>query len=113
MAVSQVPHFVHSLKRSYELAFICIRRYLEGTADKGLILKPNDTISLKTDAFFFDVAFACGWGVESSTNPDCVKSHTRCIIENANCPVFWVATMQITIVASIMESEYTALLMAL
>ena len=38
MAVTQVACFVHTPKRSHELALIRIGRYLKETADKGLIL---------------------------------------------------------------------------
>ena len=64
-------------------------------------------LSLKTDVSV-DAVFACGWGVENSANPDCVKYCTVYIIEIAYCPVLWVSTMQMTITTSTMESEYTA-----
>lgn len=62
MAVSQVAGFVHTPKRLHELALIHIGRYLKGTVDRGLILKPKDSISLKTN-IFVDAAFAGDWGV--------------------------------------------------
>jgi len=60
-----------------------------------------------------DAAFACGWGTELGTNPDSVKSRTGYIIEIANCPVIWVSKLQTTIATSTVESEYTAMSMAL
>ena len=108
MAVSQCARFVHSPKRSHELALLCIGKYLKGTSDQGLVLRPKDAYLLKTDVYV-DASFACGWGVESSANPDCVKSRTGYIIEIASCPVLWVSVMQTTIATSTMESEYTAL----
>ena len=113
MATSQVARFVHKPKRSHELALIQIGLYLKGTLDKGLILKPkNEENNLNLDVYV-DAAFACGWGTEEGTNPDSVKSRTGYIIELANCPVLWVSKMQSTIATSTMESEYTALSMAL
>ena len=112
MATSQVARYVHSPKRSHELALIQIGRYLKGTLDKGLILKPTNNDSFKMD-IYVDAAFACGWGTELGTNPDSVKSRTGYIIEIANCPVIWVSKLQSTIATSTMESEYTALSMAL
>ena len=112
LATSQVARFVHSPKRSHELALIRIGRYLKGTADKGLILRPTDAESLKVD-IYVDAAFACGWGTELGSNPDSVKSRTGYIIEIANCPVLWVSKLQSTVATSTMESEYTALSMAL
>ena len=113
MATSQVAHYVHHPKRSHELALIQIGRYLKGTLDNGLILKPShDSSSFQMDVYV-DAAFACGWGSEEGTNPDSVKSRTGYIIEIANCPVLWVSKLQSTIATSTMESEYTALSMAL
>ena len=91
--VSQVARFVHKPKRLHELALIRISRYLKGAIDKGLIMKPNDALSFKTD-IYVDAAFACGWGTESSANPDCVKSRTGYIIEIANCPVLWLSSIK-------------------
>jgi hypothetical protein len=112
LATSQVARFVHSPKRSHELALIRIGRYLKGTSDKGIILRPLDAESLKTDVYV-DAAFACGWGTEVGSNPESVKSRTGYIIEIANCPVLWVSKLQTTIATSTMESEYTALSIAL
>ena len=112
MATSQVARYLHSPKRSHELALIRIGRYLKGTLDKGLILQPIQTDTLNVDVYV-DAAFACGWGSEAGTNPDAVKSRTGYIIEIANCPVLWVSKLQSTIATSTMESEYTALSMAL
>jgi hypothetical protein len=42
-----------------------------------------------------------------------VKSRAGYIIEVAGCPVLWVSKLQSTIATSTMESEYTALSMAL
>jgi hypothetical protein len=112
MATSQVARYLHSPKRSHELALIRIGRYLKGTLDKGLILQPIQTETLNVDVYV-DAAFACGWGSEAGTNPDAVKSRTGYIIEIANCPVLWVSKLQSTVATSTMESEYTALSMAL
>ena len=108
MVVSQCARFVHSPKHSHELALLHIGQYLKGTSEQGLILQPKDAMLLKNDVFV-DASFACGWGVESNANSDCVKSRTGYIIKIASCPVLWVSVMQTTIATSIMESEYTAL----
>ena len=41
MTTSQVARFVHKQKRSHKLALIQIGRYLKGTTNKGIILKPK------------------------------------------------------------------------
>jgi len=112
MAASQCARYIHRTKRSHELALIQIGKYLKGTIDKGIILRPSDDDNLQLDVYV-DAAFACGWRTELGTNPDSVKSRTGYIIEVANCPVIWVSKMQSTIATSTMESEYTALSMAL
>jgi hypothetical protein len=112
LATSQVARFVHSPKRSHELALIRLGRYLKGTAAKGIILRPISLSKLNIDVYV-DAAFACGWGTENGTNPESVKSRTGYIIEIADCPVLWVSKLQSTIATSTMESEYTALSMAL
>ena len=112
MATSQCARYIHRTKWSHELALIQIGKYLKGATDKGIILKPSDNDNLQLDVYV-DAAFSCGWKTEISTNPDSVKSRTGYIIEVANCTVIWVSNMQSTIAASTMESEYTALSMAL
>ena len=62
---------------------------------------------------FVDAAFACGWGTEQGTNPESVKSRTGFIIEVMGCSVVWCSKLQTSIATSTMESEYTALSMAL
>ena len=113
-AVSQVARYVHSPRRSHELALERIGRYLKGTLDQGLILRPT---SLEDRHFTIDVyvdaAFACGWGTEQGTNPESVKSRTGYIIEVMGCSVVWCSKLQTSIATSTMESEYTALSMAL
>lgn len=112
MATSQVARFVHKPRRSHELALIQIGRYLKGTIDKGIILKPTDFQNFSIDVYV-DAAFATGWGSEDSTNPDAVRSRTGYIIEVANCPVLWVSKLQSSIATSTMEAEYTALSVAM
>ena len=113
-AVSQVARYACSPKCSHELALERIGRYLKGTLDKGLLLKP---IPLKEQQFsisvFVDAAFACGSGTEQGTNPEYVESRTGYIIKVMGCSVVWCSKLQTSIATSTMESEYTALSMAL
>ena len=113
LAASQVARYVHCPKRSHELDLERIGRYRKGTADKGLILHPKDFQNSFAINVYVDAAFACGWSEELGTNPDSVKSRTGYIIEIMCCPVIWVAKLQTSIATSTMESEYTALSMAL
>ena len=113
MATSQVARFVHSPKRSHEIALMRIGWYLKGTLDKGIILRPDTAEHNLSIDVYVDAAFACGWQTEVGTNPDSDKSRTGYIIEIASCPVLWVSKLQTTIATSTMEAEYTALSMAL
>ena len=112
-AVSQVARYVHSPRRSHELALERIGRYLKGTVDKGLILRTVELDDQFRIDVYVDAAFACGWGTELGTNPDSVKSRTGYIIEAMGCSVIWCSKLQSTIATSTMESEYTALSMSL
>ena len=104
---------MHCPRCSHELALKRIGRYLKGTADKGLILHPKNFKDSFTIDVYANASFACGWSEELGTNPDSVKSRTGYIIEIMGCPVLWVAKLQTSIATSTMESEYTALSMAL
>jgi hypothetical protein len=112
-AVSQISRYTFGPKRSHELALERIGRYLKGTIEKGLILKPDLTESEFKIDVYVDAAFASGWGTELGSNPDSVKSRTGFIIEVMGCSVIWSSKLQPCIATSTMESEYTALSMAL
>jgi hypothetical protein len=113
LAVSQVARFVHNPKQSHEEALERIGRYLKGTHDEGLILHPDKLDNIFRLDVYVDASFACGWGSELGTNPDSVKSRTGYIIEIMGCSVLWKSQLQTSIATSTMESEYTALSMAL
>jgi hypothetical protein len=112
-AVSQVARFVHSPRRSHELALERIGRYLKGTLDKGLILQPVEIDEQFRIDVYVDAAFASGWGTEVGTNPDSVKSRTGYLVEVMGCTVIWCSKLQQSIATSTMESEYIALSMSL
>ena len=113
LAVSQVARYVHSPKRSHEDALERIGRYLKGTLDEGLILRPDKLDKTFCIDVYVDASFACGWGTELGTNPDSVKSRTGYVIEVMGCSVLWKSQLQTSIATSTMESEYIALSMAL
>ena len=113
LATSQVARFVHHPKRSHEEALERIGRYLKGTLEEGLILRPDKLENQFNLDVYVDASFACGWGTELGTNPDSVKSRTGYIIEIMGCSVLWKSQLQTSIATSTMESEYIALSMAL
>jgi hypothetical protein len=112
-AVSQISCYTFHPKRFHKLALERNGRYLKGTIEKGLILKPNLKDTTFTIDVYVDAAFASGWGTELGNNPDSVKSRTCYIVEVMGCSIIWCTKLQPCIATSTMESEYTALLMSL
>jgi hypothetical protein len=109
-AVSQCARFVHNTRRSHEIALEQIGRYLKGTMNKGLVLKPTNDLSIDC---FVDADFAGLWPHEDKNDPTCVKSRTGFVICLSNCPVIWSSKLQTDIATSTMEAEYSALSMAM
>jgi hypothetical protein len=105
-AVSSCARFVHSPKRSHEIALERIGRYLKGTLDEGLILKPDDSLDVDV---YVDSDFAGLWPYEDKLDPTSVKSRTGFVVCIANCPVIWTSKLQTQIALSTMEAEYNAL----
>jgi hypothetical protein len=105
-AVSQVARFVHSPRRSHEIALERIGQYLRGTVEEGLILRPTGRFDMDC---YVDADFAGLWPHEDKADPICVKSRTGFVICISDCPVVWASKLQPDIALSTMESEYTAL----
>jgi hypothetical protein len=105
-AVSQCARYVHGTRRSHEVALEHIGKYLKGTVDKGLVLKPTETLNIDC---FVDADFAGLWPYEDRQDPSCVKSRTGFVICLADCPVIWSSKLQGEIATSTMEAEYSAL----
>ena len=70
-AVHQCARYTHFPRHSHEVALKHIGRYLLGTRDKCLIIKP--TSEMKID-MYVDADYAGMWGYEEKDDPVCVKS---------------------------------------
>jgi hypothetical protein len=105
-AVHQCTRYTFAPKQKHELPLIRIGRYLKGTADKGLIMKPNDTPCIYC---YPDANFAGLYGHEESQDPHCTWSRTGFVILAFGCPVLWKSKLQTEISLSAMEAEYVAL----
>jgi hypothetical protein len=105
-AVSRCARFIHSPKRSHEIALKRIGLYFKGTLAQGLILSPSGELDIDV---FVDADFAGLWPHEDKQDPTCVKSRTGFVICISNCPVIWVSKLQHEITLSTMEAEYNAL----
>jgi hypothetical protein len=93
-------------KHSHEIAIKRIGRYLIGTKDKGMIIKPKYTIDI--DAYP-DADFAGLYGYEDNNDPVCVRSRTGYVITVAGCPIYWSSKLQTETATSTMEAEIIAL----
>ena len=105
-AVSQVSRFSNNPRQSHATALKTILRYLKGTMDKGIIVRPKNGLdtTMDTDADF------CGlFGTENPRDQESVKSRTGINIMVGGFPLFSKSVLQTHISLSTMEAEYSAL----
>ena len=105
-ATHQCARFSHSPKASHSLAVKKIARYLKGTPNDGIIMKPKPDLTIDC---YVDADFAGLYGSEDSQDPICAKSRTGYVLFLADCPLMWVSKLQTEIASSTMEAEYIAL----
>ena len=110
MAVHQAARFCIDPKLSHERAIYRLGKYIRGTADKGIIIKPDKTKGLEC---FVDADFAGGWNAEDADDASSVYSRTGYIITYADCPLHWISKLQSEVALSTTESEYIALSQAM
>ena len=104
-AVHQCARFCADPKEVHYKAVKRIARYLSGTKDKGLTLRPSD-VHLHCYA---DADFAGNYTPEDSNDPNSVKSRSGFVIMYAGCPIAWQSKLQTEIALSTTESEYISL----
>jgi hypothetical protein len=109
-AVSQVGRFSSNPKQSHATAVKTIVRYLAGTADKGMIMKPRGDLRLE---LYCDADFAGLYKRESDRSLDSARSRTGYIIKLSGCPLVWKSHLQTEVSLSTLEAEYSALSQAL
>ena len=105
-AVHQCARFSANPKLSHERAVKRIVRYLKGTRDKGIILKPDPDDGIKC---YVDADFAGSYCDQTRDEPMSVFSRTGYVLFYFGCPVLWVSKMQSEISLSTVEAEYIAL----
>jgi len=105
-SVSQVARFMFNPKRSHEIAIKRIGRYLIGTKDKGMIIKPTTNIGINA---YPDADFSGLYGYEDNNDPVCVRSRTGYVITVAGCPIYWSSKLQTETATSTMEAKVIAL----
>jgi hypothetical protein len=109
-AVHQCARFTHDPKQSHAEAVKRIIRYLQGTKDKGIVLRPDGSKGVDC---YVDADFAGLWKNEDAQDPVSVKSRTGYLITFLGCPLSWCSKLQTQIALSTMEAEYIALSTAL
>ncbi len=106
-AVSQVCRFSNAPKKSHATAIKTILRYLKKTENKGMIIKPKDSLfhlDLYVDADY------CGlFGQEDARDSNSVRSRTGYIVILSGWPIIWKSQLQTHLSQSTLEAEYTAL----
>ena len=106
-AVSQVCRFGHNPKKSHASAIKTILRYLKGTANKGILVKPF-TGKLALD-LYVDSDFCGLFGRENARDPNSVRSRTGYIILFCGWPIIWKSQLQTHLSQSTLEAEYSTL----
>ena len=109
-AVSQFARYVHAPNWSHELALERIGHYLKGTSDKGLVLRPTPSMIKHSQLTYMSMPLLHAAG---ALNRALILIRTGYIIEVVGCSVVWCSKLQVSIATSTMESECTALSMAL
>jgi histone deacetylase 1/2 len=105
-AVHSCASFTHCPKRTHEKALKRIARYLKGTKERGMIIRPTADLSMD---LFVDADFAGLWSSENPDDSMSVKSRTGYIITIGGTPVVWSSKLQTEIALSTCEAEYIAL----
>jgi len=81
-------------------------RYLKGTRDKGIIMKPDE----QDFECFVDADFSGNWDADIADNdPDTARSRTGYIVKFNGCPILWASKLQTEVALSSTEAEYVAL----
>jgi Reverse transcriptase (RNA-dependent DNA polymerase) len=108
--VHQCARYSANPKSNHTEAVKSIARYLKGSIDKGIIMKPtNNNFKVYVDADFGGL-----WDKEMAPDhPITSKSRTGYVVTYANCPIIWASQLQSEIALSTTEAEYLALSTAL
>jgi hypothetical protein len=90
-------------KKEHGEAIRWIGRYLKGTGDKGLILKPDGISGL---VVYVHADFVGHWDLTNTMSRDSTQTQHRYIVKFNNCLILWKLQMATVIMLSSTESEY-------
>ena len=109
-AVHQCARFSHDPKAEHGQAVKQIGRYLKGTKDKGIILKPKgNNLDL-----FVDADFAGNWDQEiAAEDPATSLSRHGYVLKYHGVPILWASQLQSLTALSTTEAEYIGMSRAL
>jgi len=109
-ACHQCSRYSSAPKKAHGEALKRIGRYLLGTADKGMFIKPDPTKSFEV---YVDADFCGNWDERYGHEPDTARSRHGYVIMYAGIPIIHKSQLQTEIALSTTESEYTGLSYAL
>ena len=90
-AVHQCARFSHDPKQVHGEAVKRIGRYLKGTSDQGLIMKPNDTNEL---TLHVDADFAGNWDASiAASDPATAQSRHGYVLHYCGIPLLWASQL--------------------
>jgi hypothetical protein len=110
LANHQCARFSIDPRSPHGVAIKRIGRYLLGSRDKGMIIKPTKDITLDCYA---DADFAGLFSTSDPEDPKSVKSRSGYVITLGHIPVSWGSKLQSETALSTMEAEYISLSKAL
>jgi hypothetical protein len=100
----QFARFTVNPEKEHGEAIKWLVRYLKGTCDKGLILKPNGVNGLEV---YVEADFVGNWDPQDMLSQNSTRSRHRYILKFNNYPILWKLQMATEIVLSSTESEST------
>jgi hypothetical protein len=107
----QCARFSEHPTEEHAKAIRWLARYLKGTRDKGLIIKPQPNKGLEV---YVDANFSGNWDPKApEMDRDTARSRHGYIIMYEKCPIIWKSQMQTEVCLSSTESEYVGLSYAL
>jgi Reverse transcriptase (RNA-dependent DNA polymerase) len=105
-AVHQCARFSNDPKMSHENAVKRIVKYLVGTKNDGIYIRPNG----HSFDCWVDADFVGNWDrVNADVDPSTAKSRTGYLISYGGCPISWASKLQTDVALSTTEAEYTAM----
>ena len=93
----QCARFTMDPKVEHAKALLWLGRYMKGTQDKGLILRPSNTRELEV---FVDADFSGKWDKNKTWDCDTARYRHGYIVSYHGCPIIWKSQMQTEIALS-------------